>query len=667
MPSRFTLRMQFGPHQDIQTILPQLEQLIQDAPIDEIMFFFFAEELNDGHDTLERIQQWIDHSRPYRQMLLQRGIQVSLNPWHSLLHCDRGRRLKPGQNWQLMVDPNGKEASAVVCFLDPQWQAYFFETLRRYAREPFRVVWIDDDIRYHNHDPLTWGGCFCPLHVEAFNRRANLHADRGEIVQACLAPGAPHPWRELWMDTWQDTILSFLNQCRQILNTGGVQMGLMSSGMESHAAEGRHWQAWWQTFSPGKPPIHRPHFWTYGNTAGPNLIRSIAALDQNRSIQPQQVESGPEIENFPYGRWNKSFRQTFAQMALAHILGSTHLNISLFDFMGNRFDDEPERISFLKQVRPSLDWLADQFSLQMKSIGVGIPWSEDLGRAVHTEIGSTWFELQPPSQSWSWWLGAAGISFSARPQDAVNAIAGSAAWSFDDDTLKQWLSKGLLLDGTAAAILMERGMGKCIGMTNARWITQEDVLYSIESCHSGPFALRQGGQISVNSKAHTQKMLQADLMDGAKAISALLDPLQNVVGHGAVIFINDLGGKTAVVPWNAAAVGGPENITMDIHRAVQLQKLVQWLSGSVEIGRVEGSAWLIPQFLQDGLNWRGVVWNAGPDEVDAFKIYRPSGMPPIRQAWHLTWKGTRDPVHLEGDTLRLDRPMVEWDLIVLMD
>ena len=90
------------------------------------------------------------------------------------------------------------------------------------------------------------------------------------------------------------------------------------------------------------------------------LIHGITVLDQNRSIQPPALESGPEIENFYYGRWNKSFRQTFAQMAVAHILGSTNLNISLYDFMGNRPDDEPGAPAFLKQVRPSLDWLADQ-------------------------------------------------------------------------------------------------------------------------------------------------------------------------------------------------------------------------------------------------------------------------------------------------------------------
>ena len=94
MPSHFTLRMQFGPHQDASEITEQLLRLVREAPVDEIMFFYFAEEQNDGHETLERVRDWIDNSRPYRDALKQTGVQVSLNPWHTLLHGDRERTLK---------------------------------------------------------------------------------------------------------------------------------------------------------------------------------------------------------------------------------------------------------------------------------------------------------------------------------------------------------------------------------------------------------------------------------------------------------------------------------------------------------------------------------------------------------------------------------------------
>ncbi len=662
MPSHFTLRMQFGIHKNEKEVTSQLLKLVREAPVDEIMFFYFGEEQNDGHETIERIKEWIDSSRPYREALKKVGVKISLNPWHSMLHCDRGRKLKPGQNWQKMIDPKGAEASAVVCFLDPDWRRYYLETLKMYSKEGFRVVWIDDDIRYHNHGPLEWGGCFCPLHIAEFNKRAGTNASHADIVRACLAPGEPHPWRAIWMDMWQETILEFLNECRRVLEKTGTKMGLMSSAMESHAAEGRHWNEWWQAFGGGKPPVHRPHFWTYGDTMGSHIIHGIAALDQNRSIQPNDIETGPEIECFPYGNWNKSFRQISAQVSLAHILGSTNLNISMYDFMGNNFDDEPQRASFLKNIRPNMNWLADNFPMTMRSQGVGVPWIEDLSRKARLTRGTSWYELQSPTRGWAYWLGAASLAFSARAQQNVNAIAGPMAWAFDEALLKQWLAKGLLLDGTAAAILVQRGLGNLIGIKSSRFITQNDVLYSLEECTNPDFALRAGGQISVNEKNHTSSMLQAELAKGAFAISDLHDPLQRVVGHGTVLFENELGGRTAVVPWNASSDDRP---MMDIHRATQMKRVASWLSNGKEPGGVEGNPWLIPQFLNDGKSWRGVIWNASPDTIETFTIIRPHGMPPVKKAFHLSPDGKRVECPVKNDTIRLDSPMHEWEFVVV--
>ncbi len=74
------LRLQFSPRQDPADLTAQLLELIQSAPVDEVMFFYFGEEQNNGHETLEEIQAWIEHSRPFRQSLKERGIAVSLNP-----------------------------------------------------------------------------------------------------------------------------------------------------------------------------------------------------------------------------------------------------------------------------------------------------------------------------------------------------------------------------------------------------------------------------------------------------------------------------------------------------------------------------------------------------------------------------------------------------------
>jgi hypothetical protein len=671
--------MQFGPHQDAGLITDRLLELVRLASVDEIMFFYYAEDQNDGHETLERIKEWVDRSRPYRKALAEAGVAVSLNPWHTLLHADRGRKLKPGQNWQTLVDPNGFAASAQVCPLDPGWREYYEAQLKLYGNEGYRVIWIDDDIRLHNHAPLEWGGCFCPLHIAEFNRRAKVRATREEIVANCTAPGAPHPWRDIWMDMNEDVYLRMISRWREIVEAGGSRLGIMTSLPEAHGAEGRRWGDWWKAFGGGNPPIVRPHFWAYGEVLGSNLANSIALLDQGRWLQPPGTESGPECDNGPYGPWNKSFRQTFASLALAHVLGSTNLNISLYDFMGNDPHDEPERPEHLREWRPALDWLADEFPMTLAPVGVGVPWNEDMGRRIRTDGSGRWASLECPTRGWAKWLGACGHAFTMRPSPAVNAIGGPIAWSFSDDELRGWLSRGLLLDGAAADILIERGFGKYIGFKSGRFVTLDDALYSIEECIDGEFSLRPGAQMPLNAQSYAAALFQGQLLPGARVVSDLRTPTQSTIGHGLVVFENELGGRVAVVPWLAngappakATHSGvplaPAEVLMNTQRAAQLAKTVEWLSAGKPTGRAEGGAHLIPQFLTDGKTWRGVVWNASADEVTRFRVLLPDGMPPVKSATRIDARGNRLAARITGKTsisVELPHPLYQWEFVVL--
>lgn len=659
MPTQYTLRMQFSTSDDPRAIGDQLVALCAQARVDEIMVFMFAEELNDGHDTLEQIQAWLDHSHAFRDRLWECGVTVSLNPWHEILHTDRNRTLKPGQDWQRMVDPLGNAATAVVCPLDPQWQAYHEETLRMYARERFRVIWIEDDIRYHNHDPLHWGGCFCPLHVAAFNKRMGTSATREEIVANCLAPGQPHPWRAAWMDMWQDTLLERIDTWRRIAESGGARLGLMSSAMEQHAAEGRRWQDWWRALAGDLPPIHRPHFWGYGDVMGRQLPAFLYMLDQNRRVQPEGVETGPEIECFYYGRWHKSFRQLQAHLTSSLVMGSNNLNISLYDFMGNRPDDEPQRAEFLAKYRPTADWLANLFPLTLKTQGIGIPWTEDMGRHVRIEpdAGLDWSRLVcAHTRGWAAWLGAAGYACCAAESDRLNALSGNAVWGLDDDTILRMLSRSVLLDGTAAHILIKRGFGAHIGATGGQYIAQEDTLYSYESAGTADHPSR----MSVNLGGYAERMLQIDPMEGVRFISDLRNPRDEVVGRGAFLFENTLGGRVATVPWMAA-----DDPFMTPQRARQMEEILAWLRRDAHTGSVSGGAWLIPQFLTDGETGRAVIWNASPDACTRFRVTYPDNWTLPTQAVLVDADGQRHVCKMDGENVVPPVPMHQWECVIL--
>ena len=146
------------------------------------------------------------------------------------------------------------------------------------------MIWLEDDMRYHNHTPLEWGGCFCPLHVAAFNKRAGTNVAWPQIMEKVLRPGEPHPWRGIWLDMWQETLLELIDECRRAVEQRGARLGLMSSSPDSHAMEGRRWDDWWRALAGDAPPIHRPNFCGYTDAVAPTLAQSTSRLDQTRGV-----------------------------------------------------------------------------------------------------------------------------------------------------------------------------------------------------------------------------------------------------------------------------------------------------------------------------------------------------------------------------------------------
>lgn len=663
MPAHYTLRLQFGWHQDPSQIAARLVRLCGETAVDEVMLFFFAEEMNNGHDTPEEIRRWIDWSKPVTAALRRAGIVTSLNPWHSVLHVDRGRVLKPSQaHWQRMVDPAGQTATAVVCPLDPGWRAYYRETLELYAQAEFDAIWIDDDIRYHNHGSLAWGGCFCPLHLRKFSEQVGRKVSREELVSACLAPGTPHPWRNRWMDLWDEQNTALLGEWRALVEPYGKSLGLMTSLPEQHAAEGRRWKSWFRALG-GAPALHRPHFWPYTESFGSLLPAALNIMDQNRSLQPPDVSSQPEIECIPYSPWNKSFRQIAAQMAVAQMFGATRLQFSIYDHMGNDPDDDPARATFLKAWHPALDALSELFPPTLRTQGIGVPWSEDMGRRIETARGSSWEELVCPSRGWAHWLGAAGLATSVHADGEVTALGGPVVHAFDDDQIKNWLRRGLLLDAYAARVLAERGFSRQIGLDHLTPLTQEDRPYAVEACTHPDFTFRPGAVISVNSEFFTsygQKLVQGELAAGAFEITELRGPRQEKMGHGVTGFVNEWGGRVAVTPWD---VDTP--VHMNSLRADQLVRVTTFLAGGADCLRVSGGAWLVPLMMANETSWRLAIWNGSGDTVTKVTVHGAIHWPSLEHAFLLNTDGKRLAVPVTSPEIQLPAPLGSWECLVL--
>lgn len=182
----YSLRLAICPDFHPEEKFADVIEFCKKANINDVQFFVNMEEINQGHLTLEETKVWLDMIREFKPKLEAEGITVSLNPWTTILHGDRGRVLKEGQNFRLMVDPNGKQSEVTPCPLDENFHKYLREIYGAYAELGFNVIWLEDDCRLHNHHPLEWGGCFCEAHRKEFSRRIGKNVTIEEFVEGVL-------------------------------------------------------------------------------------------------------------------------------------------------------------------------------------------------------------------------------------------------------------------------------------------------------------------------------------------------------------------------------------------------------------------------------------------------------------------------------------------------
>jgi len=605
---RYHLRYQIIPGENVERDARTLADFCRRHGVEEVVLFFAGEEWNNGLLSREEEDTWFETVKRAKKVLEEAGLTVSLNPWMTVLHTDRGRRFPKDRKFRPMVSPLGEESKACASFADPGWRGYIYELYGRFAKLGFRVIWVEDDFRYHNHAPLTWGGGFEPEMLERFSEKVGREVSREEVVENILKPGKPHPWRTKWMETWREVQLEVARGIAEAVernSSGRTKLGLMSSNPSIHSTEGRDWKMLFRALSIGGEVAHRPHFAPYGESPGRDKTYSIMMLDLQRNLRPPRCEVAPEIENFPFTRWNKSDTQTWAEMALAMFYGSDALLLDLFPFTGNPADREPQIGELLDGSRPALEWISSKFHGDLKTCGVGIPWREDAQAYVRTRKGRSMEELDASSFGPGYLLLPYGVPVSSDPQK-VNAVFGSLAWAFGDDKVHRMLSGGLMLDGESAEILCLRGFGRYIGVDFKGWAERKESKYSLEVVTSEEAGVEEGLYFSVNL---LPRIAVIEPLEGAHMWSEVITPEREHIGACTVAFENELGGRVFTY-----AAPDPASLPRSYQRQTMTQRAVSFISkGNPSFPAVTGGAHLMPiHFVGDGRQFT-VVFNGSPD------------------------------------------------------
>lgn len=472
----YSLRIGLCPNFRAEEKFRQLEDFCAEAQIDDVQFFINMEEVNDGHLTVSETQPWLDMIASFLPRLKARGICVSLNPWITTLHTDRGRKLKPGQNFTTMVDYKGNRAQAVACPLCENFQKYISEMYRAYARLGFDVIWVEDDFRLHNHVPLEWGGCFCELHMKEFEKRAGKKLTRSEFVERMTEPGAPSPERRIWLETMRDTMNGFACLLGDAVHetAPNTRVGLMSSAPQAHAVEGRQWKTVFCNLSGQTRPLDRPHLPAYNEVSGRQYCLEFQRYSRlTAALVPESTELWPELDNLPHTRFSKSHRFAGLEIESTLSLCAEGITINIFDMIGNGIAVREKNERLLAKRKPYLNGVRSLGANRREEQGVCVLVNPDTVYTMHTDGTEGPQALVPWQTFWAEYLSAFGIANyiarTPRPGETV-AVCGQYFRNMTPEQVRRLAAEHfLLLDGESAEILLEMGCGDLINAERAQW------------------------------------------------------------------------------------------------------------------------------------------------------------------------------------------------------
>lgn len=623
--ARLHVRFQLRPGRDLADRAKVLAEVCGENGVDEVVLLLGAEQVYTGHLAGADEDAWFAAAAEAREVLSGAGLDVGLNPWVTVGHADRGRFDRLG--FAPMVSPSGRPATAQASFACHRWRAWLLGHYGRFAALGFRVLWVEDDFRFHNHAPLDWGGGFEPLMLERLGTLLGHTVSRAEVVAAVTAPGPPHPWRPLLQQVWQTAQLEIAEALADVVRErsgGRSQLGLMSSLPATHSVEGRDWQALFTALSVDGRVTHRPHFAPYSDAPARGLTSALWTLESQRALRPSYVAVEPEIENWPHTSWSKSDTQTWSELVTAQLSGADALLLNVHPTLGDRADGFPRIDRLLRDSRPALDWVAGRHPEQAAPLGVGLPWRPDTAALLPTETGHLEELAVDPAPAADFLLGY-GVPVTARPAP-VQALFGRLAQVFSDDELRALLSGGLLLDGVAAHILTRRGFAGLMG------VRADEVVGRADPVRPGPYAIEEvtshqepdhGALLSVDVQAALARLSP---LPGTNVCTRILTPDGLEWGAGRCRFVNERGGRVVVLAaTEPAALARSDEGRRLVHTAVRFLE-----GGRPELPLVTGGPHLIPHAVRSaGGRHRLAVAAGGADPADV-RVHLPVARSEVR-------------------------------------
>lgn len=611
-------------------------------------------------DDIEHVKYYSKIVKVLAEKMRGQGISYQLNYQNLFGSWDGGADLQEAYNWENYVDELGIASRGCACSIGERFRETAGAKLRIWAETKPDVIWIDDDIRFHNHrtsiedwwsgkipSERTDFGCFCDRHIRLFNEKHHWAYTRDQIVRGILNGNGKNGMRRAWLDFSGECAEEVAEWIEQTIHEASpeTRIAIMTSSPDAHSVEGRHWGGFLEKLSGGDTPLLRPTFGPYAEKEPRDFLDSYLVVEQLkaniRSQYPEGFDFCPEIENTRFTRWSKSVAATGYQIMLSAFLGCRGVTLSIFDLEGCVLAEEPEYGQLLQSRRNFADRMAGWDLWEWESQGVGLVTAPERIAAQCNARQAAQMHQLASGRLWDKGLTKAGIPCRYITPDQAGrwkcaALDGYTANLLQDAEIEKLLSGGLLLDAGAAEVLNRRGFSEGIGVgvgEEGSCITASEILHRLRRS--------DGSEVRVPSRIDGGKWSRL-IPEGAETISSLVTPYGTEY-PGFTFYENGLGGRICVY----AGKGSLGDGFYSNYRVRMLKDICRELSGE-RLFEMNNASYALMAVKRRKEEYAVFIANMSADEMRDIVIRAPRR---VREAAVIDAEGTEYPAQIEGDRI----------------
>ena len=579
----------------LQETADSIRQLYRKYNLNRIMLFWPPK--SDRLVGLPQVEDFARTGQAVAQLKKMLPDKVELN-WYF------GSTLKTGAGFTSVTDCRGNKAQYSSCPLDEAFKKRICDGVGAFVREAHpAMLLLEDDFQLGGH-PGLWFGCCCDLHLAKFNALNNSNYTREDLLNI-WAVSSPESiaLRLKYIRFCAGTLVDFAREISQAAEKEDfhTRLGICQDG--SWPRDGNATVQLARALA-GK---NRPFVRLYGSFyAVDNPIdfpeMEVLARYCNEHF-PEDIECFMEVDTYPHTAY-------FSSGGKVRTLGCQSLFSGGDDFLywavqfANNPLEEKAYLDFWKTSAKKLQVLKKE-SAGRRNVGPQLFFNPDAPAAVPCD-GRSNFHVRTP---WSEVLGRMGIPYTTKEAPCTLLSSREDILILSDQEIKNLLAKGLIIDGSAAQALLERGYGEYLGVKLAsgtsRLPSLERVLANDEEIYNP--LLAPGGSQKGSSA------FDFEPLPGAEVLTVYESSPHDVTGTGMVRFVNALGGRIVVIPLTLPT--GSCNIFCYRKQRMLLEQ-IQWCSGKTLEAAISDVAniWLSASVDEKGNTLLLSVVNLSPDQ-----------------------------------------------------